>query len=100
LLLLHSKLRCQHLQAKARASWHTRVFLIRYNGKKLIDTAPPDGSNNAELREMRADRIGKLGPLAIELNLTRCDIITLCYSGVLKAVHMDLSRRGHLWSLL
>ena len=29
-------------------------------------TAPPDGSDNAELGEMSADRVGELGALAVE----------------------------------
>jgi hypothetical protein len=37
------------------------------DGKKLINSPAADGSNDAELREMRKDRIGKLGTLAIEL---------------------------------
>jgi hypothetical protein len=32
----------------------------------VIDTTPPDGSNNAEFRKMSTDRIKELGPLAVE----------------------------------
>ena len=79
--------------ASKDAHRRTHAYLSHpQDGKKLIDTAPPDGSDNAELREMRRIELESWVRWRLSINLTRCSIITLCCSVVLMGTKRIVGR--------
>ena len=71
------------IRRQSRASAGTLgVVLVVDDGKQLLDPAPPDRRHDTELRRCARNAFDSWVRWRLSINRTRCNIITLCCSGV------------------